>query len=437
MTPVYLACVLALIVAQLALPLRLGFAPLLIALCTLPNMVVVDVGVAFTLTKLLILTGLIRAITGRTLVWSSRNPLDLLFAVWACWAVISSFGHNPADLNPLTVRLSLVYDYFGTYLYARSYLGNYESVLRFAKLLAACMIVLAAMMTIEKTTSRNLTMTIMTGSMSEAQSRGGKVRAGGTFMHPILAGTVGATSGILLAFLGRRNRRQAILVAASCGLIVYSSASSGPIMTLGAGLGALILWRWRTRLSSIRTLVILTIVGLHFAMEAPVWYLMARVDLAGGSTGWHRAELISQALAHINRWWFMGTDYTRDWFAYGLDWSPYVADITNLYIQMGVTGGLPLMVLFIAILAKTFQLLGRQLMAMRSARDPREFMSWCFGAALFAHCITFLSVTYFDQSYASYCLLIGAVPGHCIKAVRLPRREPIPTVEGHRLSSVC
>jgi hypothetical protein len=70
-----------------------------------------------------------------------------------------------------------------------------------------------------------------------------------------------------------------------------------------------------------------------------------------------------------------------------------------------------LMLLFIATLLKSFQLLGRRMQALRRTKDPNEFILWSVGASLFAHCFTFLSIGYFDQSYVPLMLAIGAVPG--------------------------
>jgi hypothetical protein len=156
-----------------------------------------------------------------------------------------------------------------------------------------------------------------------------------------------------------------------------------------------------------------TVIALHLIMQAPVWYLMARIDLAGGSTGWHRAQLITAALEHLHEWWLVGTDYTRDWIAYGVPWSAYHIDITNHYISLGVSGGLLLVFFFFAILFKAFQLLGRTLATLRQAGDRDEFTVWCLGSALAAHSFTFLSISYFDQSNIAFAFLIGSVPGRC------------------------
>jgi hypothetical protein len=167
---------------------------------------------------------------------------------------------------------------------------------------------------------------------------------------------------------------------------------------------------------------LVAIIGLQLVMNNPVWYLMGRIDLTGGSTGFHRAELITQALKSLDEWWLVGTDYTRHWMPYGIGWSKTQVDITNYYLKMGVLGGLPLMLCFIAVLTKSFQLLGRSMRSMRSLGGPTEFMLWCIGAALFAHCVTFLSVAYFDQSFVFLFFVIGAVPGLVAARERQPKK---------------
>jgi hypothetical protein len=410
MSPIFVLLCLALLVAQFALPRRLAFAPLLIAVCHFQTVPVLQVGVSFSICKLVILAGLLRAARERTLIWSAREPLDVLFALWAAWIILSGLAHHPKDHNPMTIRLSVVYDFVGTYLYARCFLKDREAFVRFGKCLAVVVLPLALMVIVEKTKSLDF-YGVIGGGMSEPEVRGGRVRAAGPFGHAILCGTFAATSVPLLVVLWRRHIRWALAGLAACVLIVICSASTGPIGTLFSGLLSLAVWRWRTSVGRIRKLVILGFVGLQLVMQAPVWYLMARIDLAGGSTGWHRAELISVALSHYDEWWLVGTDYTRHWLDYGVGWSQYHIDITNHYLQMGVTGGLALMLCFIAILIMAFRSLGRGLRSLRSAGDPGEFTLWCAGAALFAHSFTFMSIAYFDQNIIMFSLLLGAVPG--------------------------
>jgi hypothetical protein len=408
MSSIFVLLCLALLLAQFALPRRYAFAPLLVAVCHFIDVPVVQVGASFTVAKLVILAGLIRATYERRIGLSSRQPLDVLAVAWMGWAIFSGLFHSAEDYNPMMIRLSLIYDSFGAYLYARSFLKNQSDFLRFIKCLALVVIPLAALLLLEKFSAHNIY-----GGFGEAEVRSGHVRAAGPFSHPILTGTFGATAFFLMVPLRAVNPRLAAAGAAACGMIVVSSASSGPLMALFSGLAALALWRFRTSIVWIRRGVLFGIVGLQLIMQAPVWYLMARIDLAGGSTGWHRAELITSALKSIGDWWLVGTDYTRQWMVHGVGWNSDQIDITNDYLQMGVWGGLPLMLLYIAVLLKSFQLLGQRIREMRMAGDRAEFVLWCMGCSLFAHCVAFISVSYFDQSRAMFWMFVGAVPGMC------------------------
>ncbi len=76
---------------------------------------------------------------------------------------------------------------------------------------------------------------------------------------------------------------------------------------------------------------------------------------------------------------------------------------------MGVDGGLPLMLLFIAILAKGFSYVGQTLRQMPESSPQSRFMVWALGAMLFAHAATFISVSYFDQSFVFIYLTLAAI----------------------------
>ena len=410
MNPVFIVFALALPVAQFALPRRLAFVPLLIAACHLAD---VQVMPGLTVVRLVIIAGLLRALADGESGWSLRHPLDRLLVAWACWAILSAFGHvAKANYDPLTMHVSLAFDYVGTYLYARAYLKDPADFIRFSKSLALVLAPLALFLLEEKITGRNIYAAVG-AAFEQSWVREGHVRAAGPFGNAILAGTVGGVYFPLMVLLYRRYRRFAFAGGTACAVIVCCSASSGPYMSLLAGLTALAFWRWRGRMRQIRMGIIAVIVALAMVMNAPVWYLIAKIDIVGGSTSWHRAELINQAVRHLGEWWLIGTDYTRHWMPYGIEWSKDQVDITNHYVQMGVSGGLLLMLIFIAILFKAFQLLGRRMQAMRRIGDPTEFMLWCAGASLFVHAFTFMAVSYFDQSYVFFCLLIGAVPGLC------------------------
>ena len=142
--------------------------------------------------------------------------------------------------------------------------------------------------------------------------------------------------------LWRENRKLALIGLAATGGIVFASGSSGPVMTTLSVLFALALWRIRGHLRVVRWFVVIFLIILNFIMNDPVYFLMARIDITGGSTGYFRAQLIRSAIEHLNEWWLAGTDYTRHWMVTGVAASADHTDITNHYLAMGVVGGLPL-----------------------------------------------------------------------------------------------
>jgi hypothetical protein len=367
---------------------------------------------------------LIRAKSEGRFEFNIKHKTDFWILIWVCLVILSAFFRHPKFVNPFTQRLSLIYDILGAYLYARAFVRSQEDFVRMLKCLAWTVVPLAGLIAVEKFAQTNIYYQMADIQMGVA-IREGRVRASGSFSHPILMGTFGATCFLLLMGLLRIDKKVLKWGGAACLAIVYCSASSGPIMTLGSGLMVMFLWRYRESVGWIRRVALFTIAVLHIVMQAPVWYLMARIDLAGGSTGWHRAELITAAVNHLGEWWFMGTDVTRHWMPYGVEWNAEHIDITNHYIYLGVVGGIFVVAAFVMIILKAFEALGRKMLVLRKAKDPSEFLLWCVGSVLFAHSFTFISISYFDQSNVQLCMILGSIPGLCkiMKPVLQPNPE--------------
>ena len=413
MNPIFLLVLAALCVAQFLLPRRLAFLPLLIAACHLGNL---EIAANVTACRLIILLGLLRAIGTNQLRWSLSNPLDASFGFFGFIAIVVSFAPREDIASPFRQNLGLILNVVGCYLYGKAFLHGSGFITRFATCLAIVLLPLSLGLAVEKVARKNAYFLLGSGKMS-VMEREGKVRASGPFRHPILSGTLGATSLPLMIYLWRRKRTLAIVGASACMVIVVSSASSGPLAALGGAIFAMGLWKWRRHIGTIQKVAIALIIIMHFSSSRGIWYLMARMDLAGGSTGYHRAKLIDSAMSHIDKWWLAGTDYTRDWMFSGVSWSTRHTDITNYYLHMGVIGGLGLLLALVFILITAFRMLGRGVKfgPARFEDDPVRydlaFGAWCLGAALFAHALSMLSVSYFDQMYAMFYLLVGAVPG--------------------------
>jgi len=379
------------------LPRRWAPLALLVGACYMTLGQGVEVGpFHFPIIRLLLAAGITRVIIRRERITGKMNGIDGLMLVWSIWAVISSIFHkNPVDA--LIFRLGFIYNACGVYFLLRIFCQSMEDIIVLCQFIGIILFPVALMMVFEKIAQYNL-FSVMGGVREIPEIRLGKVRAAGPFAHSILAGSVAAVSIPLLIGMWKQHKKIVIIGISSCLLMIISCASSGPIVSAMAGIVALFAWRYRQHMRFFAWCAVLGYIALDIVMKAPAYYLMGRIDLVGGSGGWHRAAVIESAFAHINEWWLGGTDYTRHWMPTGVSWSEDHTDITNHYLHMGVAGGLPLMFLFIAILSKGFSFVGKMVRDAKDLTRDSKFMLWALGSSLFAHATTFLSVSIFDQS---------------------------------------
>jgi hypothetical protein len=351
----------------------------------------------FTVIRILVGIGFLRVAMRREWIVGGTNGMDWLMVAWAISALYSSQGHDNFS-ESLVYRLGLVYDICGIYFLFRIFCQSFDGLVGLCSFTAMLLLPVAIEMLIEQFTGHNLF--ALFGHVREISDfREGRFRAQGPFAHSILAGTVGAVCFPLMIGIWHQHKKTAIAGIAGCLVMILASASSGPILSTAAAIGSLFMWHWRHRMRLVRWLSVLSYIGLNAVMLTPAYYLLGRIDLTGGSTGWHRAELIDTAIRHLNEWWLWGTDYTRHWMPTGVSWSPNHTDITNQYLHFGVIGGLPLMLLFILILAKGFSYIGKTLSNIKDKHQETQFFFWAIGSSLFAHAVTGISVAYFDQSY--------------------------------------
>ena len=359
----------------------------------------------FTVIRLLVGVGLLRTFSRGELISGGVHLMDRLMLLWAAWAVCSSLFHEPL-VKVFVFRLGLVYECLGIYWLMRIFIQDAEDVLLVSKMVVVLLMPLAVEMLMEKVTGLNAFASL--GYVFEqSEIRSGKIRAQGPFAHSILAGTAGAVSMPLALLFLNRNRLLALAGLAATGSIIFASASSGPILTAVSTIGALCMWKVRGALRWMRWLTLFLIFTLNALMNDPVYFLVARIDLAGGSAGYYRAALIDAAVKHFGEWWLTGTDFTRNWMATGVVNAPNSADIVNHFIGMGVMGGLLLMLLFIGIIVAAFAAVGKVLAASESFDE--KILAWTLGCILFGHVTTFMSVSYFDQTLLLFYLLLASI----------------------------
>jgi hypothetical protein len=376
----------------------------------------INIGLHLPVLRILIAVGLLRVLAKGERMAGGVNSLDRMMLLWAIVSVCSLVFHKS---SVVIFRCGCLYDFVGTYYLFRVFIQGSEDIRTVFKMFCIILLPTCATMLVEKLVGINPLAFIGFGDAYVTVTNG-HFRASGPFAHPILAGTAGATCVPMAVYLWRRDRKLALAGLVATFGIVFASGSSGPIMTALSVLAAMLLWKIRGHLRLIRWSAAFAVFVLSFLMKDPVYFLLARIDITGGSTGYFRAQLIRSTIEHLNEWWFAGTDYTRHWMLTGIVANPDHTDMTNYYIQMGVWGGLLLMVVFMGILFVGFARVGRALQANKNSSPQQRFLIWTLGAILFGHVTTFFSISYFDQTIVLLCLSLAF-----IGSLQLLQRIPV------------
>jgi hypothetical protein len=364
-------------------------------------------GLNFTMIRIVLLFGWVRLILRREFRSVRLNRIDKALLWWTLSSMVTYvlLWHT---YDAFKYELGLAYNAVGFYFLFRFLVRDLEEVVRVFRMTAILLVPLAASMLAENMTGRN-SFAIFGGVSPLTVVRDGMLRCQGPFAHPILAGTFGA---VLLPFYialwlrGRGSRAIALLGIVSSTVITFTAGSSGPLIAWIAGILGLGMWSLRKNMRVVRWGLLLTLIALHLVMKAPVWFLMARVGIFSGSTGYHRAYLIDRAVANVSDWWLIGTKSTASWG----DEDQGLFDVTNQYLKEAADGGLLTLLLFILIIARCFQGIGRSVRAMVEV-EPRhnQLCVWAMGAALFAHVASYMSVSYFDQNVVNWFMLLAMI----------------------------
>jgi len=411
-SPLAAIILLAMVSLTWTLPRRFAFCPLLILTCLMPlGQELVLLGLHFPLFRIVLLVGMLRAVFKGEAAQLKWTRLDKMFACWVLVSVVFGTMAKPS-MELFVNRMGDAYTAVGAYYYFRCVIVDFEDIVTSVRTLALASLPLAACMLVESNTGHN-PFSAFGGVPVLSPLREGHVRCQGAFRHAILAGTFGATLVPLcmaLWFYRPQYRRLAVAALIAALVITVTARSSGALIALCAGVGGLMFWKWRGYLRMIRWGVVIVLLGLSLVMNAPVWYLLARLSNIAGGGGWHRAFLIDQAVAHFNEWWLFGTTYTANWGPAGevIAADTNMMDITNHFIDEGVKGGVLKLGLFLTIIVMCFRGIGRKLRS-KVAESPAGFFIWALGVTLFAHCLSFLSVTYFDQIIVVWYWLLAAL----------------------------
>jgi hypothetical protein len=385
------------------LPRRFAALPVILLLCFIPaGQRLVVASIDFTFIRLLMMVVWFRIYIRREIrpiVW---NHLDRAVIAWAFLCVLTGtlLGWT---VSAFINRAGIAVDSMMVYFFFRMLIRNHHDLVSMATQFLLSSFAVAVFFFIEGRTSRNL-FSMFGGVPAITDIRDGRLRCQGAFAHAILAGCFWACLIPLYAIRGFMGKGWLLAIAGALAalFIIAMCASSTPVMALGFGTIGAATFMIRGSLRWVRWLILLCLGVLHFIlMKQPVWHLLARVDIVGGSTGWHRFHLVDKFFLYFQEWWQVGTHGTGHW-------GPGLHDITNQYVAEGVYGGIFRLAAFTVVIMLAFLGISRS-MRLPEAGRAYWLCTWALGTTLFMHCMNFIAVSYFEQIVVEWHMLLAII----------------------------
>jgi hypothetical protein len=380
------------IVLMLTLPRKQVVTPFLLAFFTIPvGQVLVLGGIHFTMHQILILTVVGRILAFRGAASGERfaggfNTLDKLVVLWSLSALII-FCLQFMETQALIRALATLVEGLGGYLVARFLVPDRQALRRTVKVLAVICVIQGVCMVSEQFILQNV---FYFAGGHPPTIREGHIRSEGA-MGNLWSG---AFAGILVPMFLWLWTEEKSRLAACAGIVgatamVFATYASTSWLAYGASLIAIAFWLLRKNMRLVRWGILATLVLLHLVMHGPVWSLIEKIDLTGGSSSYHRYMLVDNCVRHFSDWWLLGY---KDYGNWGFD----MWDLCNQFVVAALTGGLITLILFIGIYTRGFGAIGKARKHIEGDR-AQEWLLWCLGSTLFANVIASFGINYMVQ----------------------------------------
>ena len=344
---------------------------------------------------------LIRMLTYGELRTIRPHVVDkLMLAFVVSIVVMTAIREGPSGAVP---KAGNCLDWFSMYWVGRSSLRTMRDIRLLMAALGVMVLPVAIFFIIEQLTGRNH-FSIFGGVSPLTQIRDGKLRAQGSFCHPIIAGVFFAcftplAIGIILskvrgisAFLGG-------WFALTLSLItILMTNSSTPVAGVLVGLMAWATFKFRSSLKSWMYIVIFLMVIGHFGSTHGIHHVVfTRIDFTGSSSGYHRYLLVDGLIDNLTQWGFYGDrtpGYNRSF-----------RDITNMYVVSAITGGLIALVLHLSLVYQAFKATIR---GVRHAVNREELMMmYGLGCSFAAIYVSFTAVACYGEGIIPCYMILG------------------------------
>ena len=402
--------------------------PFLLSFFLIPlGQVVVLGGLHFPVQRILIMAGLARMIARKgseALFPGGFSGLDRVVVLWTVSAFLV-VSLQWMELQPFIKFVGDFLDSLGGYLVARFLIPDREALRRTLKVLAAICVIQGVCMLSEQFTLQNVF--AFAGAHSPTL-RDGHIRSEGALGN-LWAGAFAGVSIPLFLWLWTERKSKTAAAAGFAGAtaMVFATYASTSWLAYGASLLALGLWPLRNQMRLVRWGIAVTLVGLHLVMHGPVWSLIEKIDLTGGSSSYHRYMLVDNCIRHFSDWWLLGYKNYGNW---GFD----MWDLCNQFVAMALTGGLMTLVLFIAIYTWSFGAIGNARKQVSGDRNQEWFL-WCLGAVMFANAVASFGINYMLQLQTFLFTVLASISVATFGAKQVAKQN-VDAVNEKRLASV-
>jgi hypothetical protein len=354
----------------------------------------------FSVLRILVLAGLVRRASFRAKFPGGFNALDQVVVLWTVSALVT-LSLQWMNSQALIHNLGDFLDAIGGYFVVRFLIPDGEAIRRTIKVLAVVCIIQGAFMINEQIAHVNV-FGYLGGGWTGVTVRDGKIRSEGV-MGCIYAGVFGGVLIPWFLWLWTTGKSRILALAGFAGAtaMAITSNSSTSLLALGGSVVGLAFWPLRKQMRLVRWGLALSLVTLHLVMKAPVWALIAHIDLTGSSSGDHRYKLMDNCIRHFSDWWLIGYQYYNNW-----GWDMW--DLCNQFVVIALTGGLLTLIFYIAIFKRSFAAIGNARKDVNGDR-AREWLLWCLGVDLFANVVSHFGINYMAQLMMSVFPLLACI----------------------------
>ncbi len=394
--PLGLAILLMLGVAMVIVKKEHAFIPVLVLACFIsPAQRLVVASLDFSFVRIMVVFGVLRMVLRNEYHSFKLHAADKIMIAWAVTRMLLFTVQQRLAPSAFVYQLGTNFEELGIYFVARVLIRSIDDVRTIVKTLIILSFPVMFFFLLEKATGRNV-FSIFGGVSPITEVREGRLRVQGAFAHPILAGSFWASIiPMVMAMIKKKGNTDVIALVSFISIltIIVLCSSSTPIIGIMLAFIGMAFFSFRFKMDKVRNALFIGYIALDLSMKAPVYHLLSRIDLAGGSTGHYRYLLIDKAIAHFRDWALWGVPDTTYWSE---GTGETLNDIVNQYILNGVVGGMPTLILFVVMIIFAFRSIGRVIHSRALAGDDERFI-WGIGASLFTHITMFIVVSYFGQ----------------------------------------